>query len=355
MPGYAPRACERTRQLCAAPPTYCSHSEPTRSSFGGTGKTEGTKSLTHRLRSWFLRGVLEALERQYGTTALALLAEKVPRRLLPHASLDRLRASAALDTILLDDGEELLLFIDGLLGDSTGRVLEAIGQELASRALSQGGVAKYGDLHGTVARLQAFLDHPFVETPTVFELKRVDLGFNLTVGVIGRPRATRVLRHLAIGAVTAAERSAREGVGMKLTSDVVADRATLTVHYQRTESHRTDSEPPPTSARRPATHSFRPPSLSQEVERILASHKGPAAPYVPRITPVPGSYRSSQPSIERTSDRPPARTAERERTSDRPDHASERTSDVQPVAQRSAPPDSERATLAPSERKLSKG
>jgi len=278
--------------------------------------------------------VLEALERQYGTTALALLVEKIPRRLLPHASLDRLRASAALDTILLDDGEELLLFIDTLLGDGTGRVLEAIGQELAARALSQGGVAKYGDLHGTVARLQAFLDHPFVETPTLFELKRVDLGFNLTVGVVGRPRATRVLRHLAVGAVTAAERSAREGGGMKLSSEIVADRATLTVHYQRTEAPlRTDSEPPPTSARRPTHSSFRAPSLSQEVERILASHKGPPsapAPYVPRTTPVPGSYRSTQPSVERTSD-------------------------VQPVAPRSSPPDSERATVAPTELKRSKG
>jgi hypothetical protein len=296
-----------------------------------TGKSEGPKSLTHRLRSWFLRGVLEALERQYGTTALALLSEKVPRRLLPHASLDRLRASAALDTILLDDGEELLLFIDTLLGDGTGRVLEAIGLELASRALSQGGVAKFGDLHGTVARLQAFLDHPFVETPTVFELKRTDLGFSLTVGVIGRPRSTRVLRHLAVGAVTAAERSAREGGGMKLGSDILADRATLTVHYQRAEpTLRTDSEPPPTSARRPTHSSFRPPSLSEEVERILASHKPPPAPYMPRTTPVPSSYRNSQPSIERTSD-------------------------VQPVAPRTSPPDSERATAPPAELKRSKG
>ncbi len=275
-----------------------------------------------------MRGVLEALERQYGTTGLALLTEKVPRRLLPHASLDRLRASAALDTILLDDGEELLLFIDSLLGDGTGRVLEAVGQELAARALNQGGVAKYGDLHGTVARLQAFLDHPFVETPTLFELKRTDLGFALTVGVVGRPRATRVLRHLAVGAVTAAERSAREGSGMKLGSEILADRATLSVQYQRTEAPlRTDSEPPPTSVRRSAP-SIRPPSLSQEVERILASHKGPA-PYVPRTTPVPGSYRSSQPSIERTSD-------------------------VQPVAPRTSP-DSERAPATPAELKLRKG
>lgn len=289
--------------------------------------------MTHRLRSWFLRGVLEALERQYGTTALALLTEKVPRRLLPHASLDRLRASAALDTILLDDGEELLLFIDSLLGDGNGKVLEGIGQELAARALNQGGVAKFGDLHGTVARLQAFLDHPFVETPTLFELKRVDMGFNLMVGVVGRPRATRVLRHLAVGAVTAAERAAREGGGgMKLSSETLADRATLSVHYQRTEPplRTTDSEPPPTSARRPA-QSIRPPSLSQEVERILASHR-PPAPYIPRTTPVPGSYRSpqsSQPSVERTSD-------------------------VQPVAPRTSP-DSERITVPSPELKQRKG
>jgi len=304
--------------------------------------------------------VLEALERQYGTTALALLTEKVPRRLLPHASLDRLRASAALDTILLDDGEELLLFIDTLLGEGTGRVLEAIGQELAARALHQGGVAKFGDLHGTVARLQAFLDHPFVETPTLFELKRTDRGFLLTVGVVGRPRATRVLRHLAIGAVTAAERAAREGVGMKLASELMADRATLSVQYQRSEPPaRADSDPPPTSVRRPA-HSLRPPSLSQEVERILASHKPPGQ-YAPRLTPVPGSYRHSQPSVDRSSEVQPVapRSAPVERTSEvqpvAPRSAlAERTSDVQPVAPRT-PPDSSRTTALPSELKRSKG
>jgi hypothetical protein len=304
--------------------------------------------------------VLEALERQYGTSALALLTGKVPRRLLPHASLDRLRASAALDTILLDDGEELLLFIDSLLGDGNGRTLEGIGQELAARALNQGGVAKFGDLHGTVARLQAFLDHPFVDTPTLFELKRTNLGFSLTVGVLGRPRATRVLRHLAVGAVTAAERSAREGVGMKLTSDIVADRATLSVHYQRAESSlRSDSDPPPTSVRRPA-HSFRPPSLSQEVERILASHRVPA-PFVPRPTPLPGSYRGSPPAIERTSvDRSSERTSDVVPVAPRsapPPPQAERTSEVQPVAPRSSPPDSARGRAAapPAELKRSKG
>lgn len=310
--------------------------------------------MTHRLRSWFLRGVLEALERLYGTSALALLSEKVPRRLLPHASLDRLRASAALDTILLDDGEELLLFIDALLGDNAGRVLESIGQELAARALNQGGVAKYGDLHGTVARLQAFLDHPFVDTPTLFELKRTDLGFTLTVGVMGRPRATRVLRHLAVGAVSAAERSAREGGGgLKLSSDLLADRATLLVSYQRSEAPpRWGSEPPPTSARRSApTASVRPPSLSEEVERILSSHRRQGG-YVPRSTPVPRSYRSSPPPAERNSEIQPVA----KRASDNPPVAA-RTSEVQPVAGRASRPDGclERTSSPPGELKRSKG
>jgi hypothetical protein len=297
--------------------------------------------------------VLEALERQYGPSALALLVDKVPRRLLPHASLDRLRASAALDTILLDDGEELLLFIDALLGDGAGRVLETIGQELASRALGQGGVAKFGDLHGTVARLQAFLDHPFVDAPTVFELKRTDLGFSLTVGVVGRPRATRVLRHLAVGAVMAAERSAREGGGMKLSADLMADRATLLVQYQRTEpSPRTDSEPPPTSVRRP-TLSLRP-SLSEEVERILTSHRQPIRPPERRPTPAPGSYRSSRPSIEHAS--PPERSSEVQRTAERVS-TTEHTSEVQPVAPRSQAPETTlpRPPAVPSELKRSKG
>ncbi len=312
------------------------------------GTTEGTKSLTHRLRSWFLRGVLEALERQHGSAALTLLAEKVPRRLLPHASLDRLRASAALDTILLDDGEELLLLIDSLLGDTGGRVLEGVGQELASRALGQGGVAKYGDLHGTVARLQAFLDHPFVDTPTLFELKRTDLGFSLTVGVVGRPRATRVLRHLAVGAVAAADRSARQGGGIKLSSEIMADRASLNVTYQRTvpPAARFDSDLPPASVRR-STQSFRPPSLSEEVERILSSHRSSPA-YVPRSAPAASS--SVPPAAERSpqSERPSTvqPVASRSPGSERHSEVQrvapatsggERTSEVQPVAPRSPP------------------
>lgn len=297
--------------------------------------------MSHRLRSWFLRSVLEALQRQCGSFALASLQEKVPRRLLPHASLDRLRASAALDTILLDDGEELLLCIDNVLGEGNGRLLESLGQELAARALLQGGVAKFGDFVGTVARLQAFLDHPFVDTPTLFDLKRTDLGFTLTVGVSGRPRATRVLRHLAAGAILAAERAARDGVGIRLSAELLADRAALHVQHQRETVPVLESEPPPTSVRRPA-HSMRPPSLSEEVERILASHK----PLGRRITPAPGSYRHSQLSGEPTS--------EVKLAAERP-LAPERTSEVQVAARPTRADDSREPASSSAERRFRKG
>ena len=51
------------------------------------------------LRSWFLRNVLEAVERQLGAPAVSSLRSKLPPRLLMHASLERLRVSAALDTV----------------------------------------------------------------------------------------------------------------------------------------------------------------------------------------------------------------------------------------------------------------
>ncbi|HEY4105367.1 MAG TPA: hypothetical protein VGM44_15825, partial [Polyangiaceae bacterium] len=138
------------------------------------------------LRSWFLRNVLEAAERQLGVASVAALRERLPPRLSPHASLDRLRASAALDAVPLEEGEEILLAVDSLLGDGSGKLLESIGGDLATRVLSQGGgVARAGDLFGTVARMQAFLEHPFVGVPLVFELRRTSSGFSLQVGVSG--------------------------------------------------------------------------------------------------------------------------------------------------------------------------
>jgi len=228
------------------------------------------------LRSWFLRNVFEAAERQLGALAVTSLQAKLPQRLATHASLDRLRASSAIDSVPLEEGEEILLSVDSLLGDGSGKLLESIGIDLAVRVLAaQGGnVARAGDLLGTVARLQAFLEHPFVGVPLVFELRRTQTGFSLTVGVTGHLRATRALRHLTIGAIIAAERFARE-VGadtLKIFAENVADRSTISARYLPLEEI-VAAEPPP--SRRPPVVRHLSGSLSAEVERILRSSSPP--------------------------------------------------------------------------------
>jgi hypothetical protein len=250
-----------------------------------------------RLRSWFLRNLLEAAERELGTAALASLPSKVPARLRPHLSLDRLRSAVAVDGIPLDEGEEVLLALDQALGDGTGRMLERLSREMHARQLLQAkGTVRLGDLSGTVARLRGPLEHAFVDVEVLFELSRTELGFTLTVGVPGRPRATRALSHLAQGAIHAAERFAREGrETTRLYAEAFADRAVITLNLRRA------SEPPPPgfdppTLRRPSIARV-PVSLSDEVARILdPSLAASRTSGQFRASPVPKGTPGSQPS-----------------------------------------------------------
>ena len=254
------------------------------------------------LRSWFLRNVFEAAERQLGVPAVAGLHAKLPPRLAPHAALERLRASAALDTVPLEEGEEILLSLDSLLGDGSGKLLESIGVDLTARVLSQGGsVALPGDLAGTVARLQAFLEHPFVNAPLFFELRRNPTGFCLTIGVTGHSRATRAWRHLTAGAIVAAERFAREvgAENLRIVAESSADRTNLSARYLPLEDSVLEAEPP--RSRRPPPMRSHATSLSAEVERILRSSVPPRIPTEATQHPPPESSRP------RINSRPPPR------------------------------------------------
>ncbi|HKO49784.1 MAG TPA: hypothetical protein VJV79_18770 [Polyangiaceae bacterium] len=228
------------------------------------------------LRSWFLRNVLEAAERQLGAPVVAGLRGRLPPRLATHASLERLRASAALDCVPLDEGEEILLSVDSFLGDGTGKLLESLGLDLAARLLSQdGSLARSGDLAGTVARLQTFLEHPFVGVPLIFELRRNKSGFSLVVGVTGHSRATRAVRHLTIGAIIAAERFAREvgAENLKISAESIADRSNISARYLPITELVVPEQAPPT--RRPQALRAPTASLSAEVERILRTTAPP--------------------------------------------------------------------------------
>jgi hypothetical protein len=226
-----------------------------------------------KLRSWFLRNVLESIEREFGSGSVELVASRVPPRLRAHLSLERLRASAPLDTMPLDEGEEVLLALEGTLGDGSGRVLERVAEDLISKSLVQGGGAvRVGDLAGTVARLRSYLEHPFEDVRITFELERSEGGLALGLGVAGQPRATKVLRHLAAGAIRAAERFARESVAdsLRITSELFADRARVVVQLRRAgDPVRDDAPAPPTRRMSGSLRQVTATSLSAEVDRIL--------------------------------------------------------------------------------------
>src|SRR6185436_12693028 len=141
------------------------------------------------------------------------------------------------------------------------------------RQLVQAAAAvRVGDLYGTVARLRGPLEHPFLDAELVFELERSDKGFALTIGVPGPPRATRLLRHVASGAILAAERFAREAQAepLRLHGETFADRTRIDAYFRRTSDAPPPFEPSPTSIRRASIAAQRiAPSLSAEVARIL--------------------------------------------------------------------------------------
>lgn len=297
----------------------------------------GLQATDPKLRAWFLRNLLEAAEREFGPATVAQLPERVPTRVRAHVSLDRLRATAALDTIPLAEAEDALLALDQALGDGAGRGLERAACEMLAKQLVQAASAvRVGDLYGTMARLRAPIEHPFVDVDIQFELARAPTGLRLTLGVPGRPRATRSLAHIAVGAIHAAERFARESHAepLRVKLESIADRATIDAHFRRASTVPPPIEPVPAS-RRPTTTSRVFPSLSDEVARILDSSRSLERP---RASEEPPRRPSSDDALARAADNEPksVRPAGEVASPSRP--APEPESPAAPVPRSTRPP-----------------
>lgn len=252
-----------------------------------------------RFRAGFLRHVLHALQLESGGRAFDQLATRLPPVLLPLLRSPSLQAGGTEQFLPLDQAEEFLLGVESALGDGSGAVLERLGQALATQAaFSQSGELARGDVYDCMLRVSHEMVGAFVACPVRFDLVRTDTGFNLSFGVSGYPRATRVLRHLTLGAVRAAFTFALEATSnrLKVYSHIVGDRAEITARYRAQEDHG-DITPPPSSRERPR-HSTRP-SVALEVERIL-SHAPRQGSTPPRRapaefdhTPVPDAPRTT--------------------------------------------------------------
>ncbi|HEV8549896.1 MAG TPA: hypothetical protein VGQ57_12725, partial [Polyangiaceae bacterium] len=184
-----------------------------------------------------------------------------------------------------------------------------------------------GDLYGTVARLRAPLEHPFVDTSVSFDVTRTPTGLRMAIGILGRPRATRVLGHIAVGAIHAAERFAREAntEPLRIESAMIAERTRIDAHFRRGSVVPPPPDPSPVS-RRSSGASRLLPSLSDEVARILDAslspdRSRPSEEPVRRHTPEPRSGRGvdSEPRSSRPlSEAPPPRSEPFIRRSSRP-------------------------------------
>lgn len=262
--------------------------------------------MTDQLRSWFLRDVIETVERERGSGALERLWARLPDRIREQISPDSLRRADLTATVALDDAEEILLALESISADGSARVLEAVAQDVAVRLLcQQPALVQPRDLMRTVARMRMALERLFAGAELSWELGPSHLGFTLTVAVRGRPRTARLLRHIMMGLIRGSERYAMEARvrPLRLFGDVFGERATVTADY------RTASLPPPppedaaitTHTSRPRMRAVPTTNVADEVSKILGAVRAPldddparrtSQPRMPRVTP-PAPRRAS--------------------------------------------------------------
>jgi hypothetical protein len=244
------------------------------------------------IRSRFVKTLVESVQVWAGSGALEQLEARLPPR-LSLLLAEAMASRDAADTVSLDDAEALFLEVDSVMSDGAGHALEGAGRGLAARTLAEAGIGPLeSDLLGAVRRLETPIAQSMVGASPTFETTPTEDGFVLIVGIAGRPRFARLLRHLITGYLQGAATGAR-GNGLRVFSDTLGDRARITVRYDRTAEDPALATPaarPPVSRRR-ASSSFQTGSLSAEVERILAG-----APPSRSSEHPPRSRRSSAPA-----------------------------------------------------------
>lgn len=262
-----------------------------------------------------MRDFLEVVERERGRAATQAAVAKLTAR-STSTDAGKLKSSTPNDVIPIHEAEELLLGLDMALGDGSGRVIETAGLELFSKSLAQGGLIVPGDLMATVSRLRAPLEYPFVDERISFDVASSSTGFVLYLGVPRRPRSARVLRNLAAGAIRAAQRFCREGVGdeLKIYGETLGDRVHLDVRCRiRTSDTQASIEAPERSSapKRPTRTPNRPQPTLEAVERIL-SQRRPSGEWTQADADALNRARSEPPPRRESgmhrSDPPPARS-----------------------------------------------
>lgn len=180
-----------------------------------------------RVKSRFLRAVVETVQREASGTALNRLRAGLPAyllRLLSRDVLGPLERDASVD---VDAGIELLLAVDRVLCGGSGVVTSRATASLASRVLSSSpGLVVPGDTVATLQHLRAPFEQPFIDVSLDFSLRSSPDGFVLEVHVGGRPQAARWLCSAGLGYARAAATFSGNGAArMRLYDELAGDVA----------------------------------------------------------------------------------------------------------------------------------
>lgn len=228
--------------------------------------------MVESVRSSFLREAFDIVERSRGPHALERLRVRLSKA-TEHDGSTPSEDESPTALIALSVAEDLLLGIESALGDGSGRVLEFIGEEWVSRVLSQRvGTVIPGDAVATLRRLEVPLLGAFVDVKLVYRVERTPGGYSLTIGSPLHPRMTRVLRHLAAGAIVTVQRFCRERMSdVRVYGEIRGELAIVDAVLGSSEAPVEPAAPAPAPPRRPSRPAPRAgKSLSREVDAILS-------------------------------------------------------------------------------------
>lgn len=228
--------------------------------------------------------------------------------------------------IPLDDAEALLLEVDSVFGEGSGSWLEEAGKNLVTPNVTERSSGTFTDLASAAHALRPQLEQAFEGVRLFYDLEGGDLGVALTLGIAGRPRSARILRHLVIGYVKAvANALGLRPTSFRIYSEMLGDRAAIKL---RADEHTAPHSRSPTGRRRSSL--LRAPSSTlAEVERILASS----------TAPPPSRSSGSWPAIRESSPEIEDRPSEEHTLGDAP-----ATDETAPAADQDAPRPSRRGS-----------
>jgi hypothetical protein len=257
-----------------------------------------------RIKSSFVRALVESLQQETSGSALTRLRHGLPPHWLRVLSRDvfgRVEQDAALE---LDAGIDLLLAIERVLSGGSGKLMVRAASSLAARVLyGNPGLIVPGDFVRTLQHLRAPFEQPFLDADLHFSVHGSALGFVLELELRGLPSAARWLSWTGLGyAEAAASFSGHDPLQFRFDSQVSAELARISGRRVHTGLIELPAPAPSSVAARvpPARRRSPPPSLAARVDEILS-----------RAPPRREAESAVPPTAQRPSGAVPARASER--------------------------------------------